>query len=63
MRWGAELDLTVQNGMKRANVIRQLKERFDYHDVDDKSYIQLVRKLADFKEMGVDHEHPSDKWF
>ncbi|GEM04119.1 hypothetical protein HMI01_11070 [Halolactibacillus miurensis] len=57
------MDLTVQNGMKRANVIRQLKERFDYHDVDDKSYIQLVRKLADFKEMGVDHEHPSDKWF
>jgi len=55
--------VSVQNDMKRANVIRQLKERFDYHDVDDKSYNQLVRKLADFKKMGVDHEHPSDKWF
>jgi len=35
--------VSVQNDMKRANVIRQLKERFDSHDVDDKSYNKLVR--------------------
>ncbi|GEM00881.1 hypothetical protein SAMN05421839_10211 [Halolactibacillus halophilus] len=53
----------LQNDMKRAKVIRQLIERFNYFDVVDKTYEQLVRKLVDFKKMGVDHDHPSDKWF
>ena len=47
---------------KRAYVVEQL-EKYGYRDTDDKTYKELVNKLARLRVLEVKVESPHSSWF
>jgi len=53
----------MKTEMKRAHMINELRDRFNYTNVEEKDDDQLLRILTHLRARDIDHEHPSDKWF
>ncbi|SFP11120.1 hypothetical protein SAMN05421839_10631 [Halolactibacillus halophilus] len=53
----------IIDAKKRIHVIQELANKFDYHDVQDKSYEKLVSILTHFRASEINHDHPFDIWF
>lgn len=55
--------MNIKTEMKRAHIINELRDRFNYTNVEEKDYEQLVNVLTHFRATIINHDHPSDKWF
>jgi len=53
----------MKTEMKRAHMINELRDRFNYTNVEEKDDDQLIRILTHFRARDINHDHPSDKWF
>lgn len=60
---GVIMQPTLHKIMKRAHMINELRDRFNYTNVEEKDDDQLLRILTHLRARDINHDHPSDKWF